>query len=320
MVLFTGQIQALTWCLVLSSSHCYNPTAAQGSFEESSSTQVHCGTLCDLTGCSFTALRCKLSLHINAACCVSFDNQMSVRLVSNIIQGLKKYQDVQSMLNCSITPFFKFLQRTTCDTLRNENDICIINVSKRITLTHTHIVSHPDGLSSLSLSSAALSRRWETAVSSVSLQSLSLPPPYRLWLRIILTCYAFMPPLSHSLSFSPSLLAFLSLTAQWSCRIPLSLCPLLCLSAFVYIFLHQTDCFQGQLNCICLFLERGDLVRTLGIFHLAAHSFGRLRKVIRFRPGVSGIHRSSGLQPTRVPESRTALIVSVRSVGWRKPP
>ncbi len=129
-----------------------------------------------------------------------------------------------------------------------------------------------------------------------------------------------MPPLSHSLSFSPSLLAFLSLTAQWSCRIPLSLCPLLCLSAFVYIFLHQTDCFQGQPNCICLFLERGDLVRTLGIFHLAAHSFGRLRKVIRFRPGVSGIHRSSGLQPTRVPESRTALIVSVRSVGWRKPP
>lgn len=204
---------------------------------------------------------------------------------------------------------------------------------KRIQAYHTHTYTQCS-IQMDCLLSRCRAQHWAAGERLQLVQShysLSLLPPQRLWLSIILTCYASMPPLSHSLSFSPSLLAFLSLTAQWSCRIPLFLCPLLCLSAFVYIFLHQTDCFRWQPNCIRLFLERGHLVRTLGIFHLAAHSFGKLsegRPVLSWSFRNTSIiwfaaHQSPGVCCIAVHLlwcTRTALKVSVRSVGWRKPP
>lgn len=146
------------------------------------------------------------------------------------------------MLNCSITPFFKFSQRTTCDTLQNENDICIINVSKRITLTHTHIVSHPDGLSSLSLSSTALSRWWETAVSSVSLQSLSPPSSTSLiehhshMLRFHASSFTLTLFLSISVSFSFTYSPVIMPHPPLSLSSPLPVCFRLHISSSNWLF------------------------------------------------------------------------------------
>lgn len=112
------------------------------------------------------------------------------------------------MLNCSITPFFKFSQWTTCDTLRNENDICIINVSKRITLTHTHSVP-----SRWIVFTLAVERSTEPLVrdcSYFSLIAVSLSPP---------SLTSLIEHHSHMLRFHASsftLTLFLSISVSFS--------------------------------------------------------------------------------------------------------
>lgn len=162
--------------------------------------------------------------------------------------------------------------------------------------------------------------------------SHSLLPPYSLWLSIILTCYAFMPPLSHSLSLSPALLASLSLTAPVIMPHPslllsssLPVCFRLHISSSNWLFSVPAELHSP------VFGKRTFRCGTLGIFHLAAHSSGRLSEgrpvlswsfrntlIIRF-----AAHQSPGVCCIAVCLlrcTRTALIVSVRSVGWRKPP
>jgi len=142
------------------------------------------------------------------------------------------------MISCSITPL---LQAFTCDTLQNKNDICIINVSECITLAHSGVV--PSRWIVFTLSAEPLVK--DCSYFSLIAVSLSLP----LSLSSLLISFLIKHH-SHTLGFhassftltlslSPSLLASLSLIAPVIMPHPsLSLCPLLRLSAFVYIYLH----------------------------------------------------------------------------------
>lgn len=166
------------------------------------------------------------------------------------------------MLNCSITPFYKFLQCTTCDTLRNENDICIINVSKRITLTHTHVVP-----SRWIVFTLAVERSTEPLVrdcSYFSLIAVSLSPSPTLSSLLIvsdwasfshatLSCLLFH---THSLSLSISVsFSFTYSPSNHAASPSLSVLSSACLLSFTYFFIKLTVFSASRTAFACFWKE-----------------------------------------------------------------
>lgn len=206
---------------------------------------------------------------------------------------------------------------------------------KRIQAYHTHTYTHSVP-SRWIVFTLAVERSTEPLVrdcSYFSLIAVSLSPPSLMsliehhshMLRFHASSFTLTLFLSISVSFSFTYSPVIMPHPPLSLSSPLPVCFRLHISPSNWLLSVPAELHSP------VFGKRTFRCGTLGIFHLAAHSFGRLsegRPVLSWSFRNTSIiwfaaHQSPGVCCIAVRLlqcTRTALIVSVRSVGWRKPP